>query len=183
MDTTDRDLDEELDALLDVARGLLAQNEEVEDLWEANELAGRAITLRPLSSDAWLVKAQALSSMGDDFAALACIEKSVRLDAGSAEARYWEAAVLADLERYDDALAAVERTFEVLAEQDDWLLEEAYYEKAIILDAMGDRDGALDTFRAGLERFPDSPVLKAGLEPIQRDRVRRSFKVIEGGLR
>ncbi len=181
MDTRD-DLDELLESCLDAARGLLSSTEEPDDVWEASELANRAIATRPDSAEAWLVKGQVMSALGDDPAALACVEKSLSLDPELAEANYWHAAVLADLERFPEALAAAERTFAALGPQDDWLLEELFYEKAAILDAMGERDAALATFEAGLIEFPDSPILKSALEPLRRERTRKSFKVIRGGL-
>jgi tetratricopeptide (TPR) repeat protein len=78
-------------------------------------------------------------------------------------------------------LKAIERAFRCLTDDDEWLLEDLYYEKAAVLDAIGRQDEALATFEAGLKRCPDSQILKAGLEPLQRERVRRTFKVIPGG--
>ena len=67
--------------------------------------------------------------------------------------------------------------------EDDWLLEDLYCEKAMILDAIGRQDEAMATFEAGLKRCPESTILKAGLEPLRRERIRSTFKVIPGGLR
>jgi hypothetical protein len=39
------------------------------------------------------------------------------------------------------------------------------------------------TFETGLKRCPESSLLKAGLEPLRRERMRRAFKVIPGGRR
>src|SRR5262249_57473150 len=66
--------------------------------------------------------------------------------------------------------------------EDEWLLEDLYYEKGAVLDAIGRQDEALATYEAGLKRCPDSQILKAGMEPIRRARMRRSFKVLRGGL-
>ena len=52
----------------------------------------------------------------------------------------------------------------------------------MILDAIGRQDEALATFEAGLKRCPESTILKAGLEPLRRERIRSTFKVIPGGL-
>jgi tetratricopeptide (TPR) repeat protein len=101
----------------------------------------------------------------------------------SAEAHYVRAAVLADLERYAEALKAVERAFRHMGAEDDWLLEDLYYEKAAILDALDRAEEAMATFEAGLKRCPESSLLKAGLEPRRRERMSRAFKVIPGGRR
>jgi tetratricopeptide (TPR) repeat protein len=100
-----------------------------------------------------------------------------------AEAHYVRAAVLADMERYAEALKAVERAFRHSGPDDDWLLEDLYYEKASLLDAIGRQDEAMAVFEAGLRRCPDSQLLKAGIEPLRRERVRRSFRVLDGGRR
>ena len=64
---------------------------------------------------------------------------------------------------------------------DDWLLEDLYYEKAAILDALDRAEDAMATFETGLKRCPDSTLLKAGIEPLRRERTRRNFKLIPGG--
>lgn len=173
----------EFEDALEMARSLLGGNEDPSDLWEANEAVNRALGLRPLDPEAWILKCQILSALDDDFAALAAAEMAVRRAPRASEAHYWRAAILADLERYDDALKAVERAFRHIGPEDDWLVEDLYYEKAVILDAIGRRDAALATFEAGLKAYPDSAILKAGLEPLRRERVRASFTVIPGGLR
>ena len=141
------------------------------------------IRTRPSEPEAWTLKSQILSSLDDDVAALAAAEMAVRRAPRAAEAHYVRAAVLADLERYDEALKAVERAFRHLGSDDDWLLEDLYYEKAAILDALDRADEAVATFEAGLRRCPNSALLKAGLEPLRRERIRRTFKVIPGGIR
>jgi len=172
---------DEFDELLEVARSLLGANEGASDLWDANDAVNRALRLRVGDSEAWLLKCQILSALEDDASALASAEMALRRAPRSAEAQYWRAAVLADMERYSDALKAIERAFRCLTDDDEWLLEDLYYEKAAVLDAIGRQDEALATFEAGLKRCPDSQILKAGLEPLQRERVRRTFKVIPGG--
>jgi tetratricopeptide (TPR) repeat protein len=174
---------EEFDDCLEMARALLGGSDGAGDLWEASEYCNRALRLRPLDPDAWILKSQILSSLDDDPAALAAAEMAVRRAARSAEAHYVRAAVLADLERYTDALRAIERAFRHLGDDDDWLLEDLYYEKAAILDALDRSDEAMQTFQVGLKRCPESTLLKAGLEPLRRESVRRSFKVIPGGRR
>lgn len=174
---------DEYEDSLEMARALLGGNEGASDLWEANEYVNRALRLRPTDSEAWMLKCQILSALEDDAAALASAEMALRRAPRSAEAHYWRAAVLADMERYADALKAIERAFRCLGEDDDWLLEDLYYEKAAVLDAIGRADEALQTYEAGLKRCPDSQILKAGLEPLRRERMRRTFKVIPGGRR
>lgn len=178
MNTYESDFEDSLER----ARALLSANESTVDLWEASELANHALSIRPDDTDAWVLKSQILSALDDDIAALAAIEMAIRRNPGSAEAHYWRSAVLADLERLEEALETVERAFQLRGEDDDWLVEDLYYEKAAILEAMGLRDQALAAFREGLAQFPDSIILKAGIEPLQRERVRASFKVIPGGL-
>jgi tetratricopeptide (TPR) repeat protein len=179
MDTYENEFEDSLE----MARALLGSNEDSGDLWEASELVNRALGIRPADPDAWILKCQILSALDDDFAALAAIEMAVRRAPRASEAHYWRSAVLADLERYDDALRAIERAFRHLSPDDDWLVEDLYYEKAVILDAIGRREAALATYEAGLARCPESAILKAGLEPLRRERVRSTFKVIPGGLR
>lgn len=175
--------EDEFDDCLEMARALLGGYEGAGDLWEANEYINRALRARPTDPEAWILKSQILSSLDDDPAALAASEMAVRRAPRSAEAHYVRAAVLADMERYHDALKAVERSFRHSGPDDDWLLEDLYYEKAAILDALDRADEAVATFEAGLKRCPESTLLKAGLEPLRRERMRRAFRVIPGGLR
>lgn len=182
MDTDDSHVGDEFETCLDAARGLLTSNEDVDDLWEANDLCNRALTVRPDSAEAWLVKGQINSALGDDHSALACIEMSLRRDDRSAEAHYWQMAVFADLERFEESLAASERAFAAVHEEDDWLIEEIFFEKGVVLDAMGEHEDALATFEEGLKTCPESSLLRSGLQPLHRARLRRSFKVIPGGL-
>ena len=172
---------DEFEDSLEMARALLGGNEGASDLWEANEYVNRALRLRPADSEAWMLKCQIMSALEDDPAALASAEMALRRAPRSAEAHYWRAAVLADMERYADALKAIERAFRYMGKDDEWLLEDLYYEKAAVLDAIGRQDEALATYEAGLKRCPDSQILKAGLEPLRREKTRRMFKVIPGG--
>ncbi len=166
-----------------MARALLGGYEGAGDLWEANEHINRALRMKPNEPEAWILKSQILSSLDDDAAALAAAEMAVRRAPRSAEAQYVRAAVMADMERYADALKAIERAFRFCGPEDDWLLEDLYYEKAAILDSLNRADEAMSTFEAGLKRCPESALLKAGIEPLRRERVRRSFQVIPGGRR
>ncbi len=174
---------DDFEDVLDMARVLLGGNEDSADLWEANDLVNRALRLRPGGPQAWILKCQILSALDDATAALAAIEMAIKRAPRLAEAQYWKAAVLADLERYRDALRATERAFRHLGSEDDWLVEDLYCEKAMILDAIGRQDDALATFEAGLVHCPNSVILKAGLEPLRRERIRATFKVLDGGLR
>ena len=175
-------MQDEFEDSLEMARALLGGNEGTSDLWEANEYVNRALRLRPNDPEAWMLKCQILSALEDDPAALAAAEMALRRAPRSAEAHYWRAAVLFDMERYADALKSIERAFRYLGESDDWLVEDLYYEKGAVLDAIGRQDEALAVYEAGLKRCPDSQILKAGMEPIRRARQRRAFKVLRGGL-
>jgi tetratricopeptide (TPR) repeat protein len=168
---------------LEMSRALLGGNEDPADLWEANDLVNRALRLRPSDAEAWILKSQILSALEDDVAALAAIEMAILRDGERAEAHYWRAAILADLERYDDALETLERAFTHAGPDDDWLLEDMFFEKASALDATGRTDEALATFEQGLESCPNSAILTAGLAPLRRERTRASFKVLQGGRR
>ena len=172
---------EEYEDAIEMARALLGGYEGNGDLWEAYDHVNRALRLKPAEPEAWIIKSQVLSSLDDDAAALAAAEMAVRRAPRSAEAHYVRAAVLADMERYHEALKAVERAFRYLEVDEDWLLEDLYYEKAAILDALNRADEAMTTFENGLKRCPESALLKAGMEPLRRERVRRSFQVIPGG--
>jgi tetratricopeptide (TPR) repeat protein len=174
-------LHEDFEDYLEMARSLLGGYESVSDLWEANDTVNLALRMRPTDVNAWILKSQILSSLEDDPAALAACEMAVRRAPRSAEAHYVRAAVLADLERYAEAIKGIERAFRHLRRTDEWLLEDLYYEKAAILDALDRADDAVATFEAGLRRCPDSALLRAGLEPLRKERMRRTFKVIDGG--
>jgi tetratricopeptide (TPR) repeat protein len=168
---------------LEMARSLLGGSESTGDLWEANEYVNLALLMRPGHPGAWILKSQILSSLEDDPAALAAAEMAVRRAPKSAEAHYVRCAVLGDMQRHHEALRGIERAFRCLGSGDEWLLEDLYYEKAAILDALDRGDEALATFEAGLRRCPESTLLRSGIEPLRRERMRRVFKVIDGGAR
>jgi tetratricopeptide (TPR) repeat protein len=174
-------MQDEFDELLESARALLGAQEGASDLWEANDALNRALRLRVGDVEAWLLKGQVMSALEDDASALGCVEMALRRAPRSAEAMYWRAAVLADMTRYPEALQALERAFRYLVEGEEWLLEDLYYEKAAVLDAIGRKDEAVAVFEQGLSRCPDSQILKAGLEPLKREKVRKQFKVLPGG--
>ena len=178
METEPRDFEE----CLDTARALLSDGEDGSSLWDANDLVNRALALDPDAADGWLLKCQILSALGDDVAALAAVAMAIRVAPNLAEAHYWHAAVLADLERYPDSLSAIELAFRALGPGDEWLIEDLFYDKAAALDAIGRPDAALATYEAGLQRCPDSVILRAALELLRRQRARQRFTVIRGGL-
>lgn len=160
-------VDDDYDACLDLTRELLARGDDPAELSQANLACNRAIALRPEAPEGWLLKCQLMSALGDDVAALAAAEMAARRDPDRAEVHYWRAAVLGDLGCYEEGLRALDRAFRTLCSDDAWLLEDLYYEKATMLDAMGARDAALATYEAGLERCPGSAILRAGLEPLR----------------
>ena len=166
---------------LETARSLLGTADGDAALQEANDIVNQALALRPKAAEAWIVKCQVLSALDDDAAALAAIEMAVRRAPRLPEAHYWRTAVLSDLGRHTEALRAADCAFRNLGDQDSWLLEDLYCEQAMILNAMGKPDEALDVFETGLRRCPGSSVLQAGAEPLRRERIRSSFRVIPGG--
>jgi tetratricopeptide (TPR) repeat protein len=163
------------------ARGLLGAYENADDLWEANDNINSALYLRPFEVGAWILKSQILSSLEDDPAALAAAEMAIRRAPKNAEALYVRAAVLADMGMYEEALRGINRAMRSLGGDDLWLLEDLYYEKASILDALDQVEEAVATLEVGLRRCPDSTLLRSGLDPLKREITRRSFKVIDGG--
>ncbi len=176
------DGDDQITELLEVARDLLGTGDDPRALAEANVAVSRALALSVDDPRAWLVKCQVLSAQGDDAAALAAAEMALRLAPRLAEAHYWRAAVLGDLGHFRDGLRAIDRAFAQLAEDDGWLLEDLYYEKATMLEALGEREAARATYEAGLERCPSSTLLRAGLEPLASPRRAAQLKVLRGGL-
>jgi tetratricopeptide (TPR) repeat protein len=150
-------------------------------LTEANIAVNHALQLHPDCVDAWLLKCQVTSATGDDVAALAAVEMALRRAPHRAEALYWRGAVLGDLGRHREALRSIEAALRVLPDSDHWLLEDLFYEKVTILDALGLHDAAVAACEAGLDRCPGSPLLRAALAPAERARVRSSLKVLRGG--
>jgi len=170
----------ELDRLLDRARGLLGEADDAQ-LGEAHVAVNQALTLAPSSVDGWLVKCQVASATGDDIAALAAAEMALHRAPERADCRYWLGAVLGDLGHHREALQAIEAAFGATTDDDRWMLEDLYYEKAILLEALGLHDAALATFEAGLNDCPGSSLLRAALQPAERAKLRSSLKVLRGG--
>lgn len=172
--------DSELERLLDQARELLGAGDDTV-LFDANAAVNHALQLHPDSVEGWLLKCQVASATGDDLAALAAIEMALHRAPHRAEGLYWRGAVLGDLGRHREALRSIEAAFRVLTHDDQWLVEDLFYEKVTILDALGLHDAAVDACAAGLDRCPGSPLLRAALVPAERARVRSSLKVLRGG--
>jgi tetratricopeptide (TPR) repeat protein len=172
--------DTEFERLLDLARELLGAGDDAQ-LGEANQRINQALSLRPDSVDGWLVKCQVASATGDDIAALAAAEMAARRAPNRAETLYWRGAVLGDLGRHREALRAIEAAFRAVTGEDHWILEDLFYEKVTILEALGLHEAAVATCETGLQRCPGSALLRAALVPSQRARVRSSLKVLRGG--
>lgn len=170
----------ELERLLEHARELLGAGDDTL-LGDANVAVNHALQLTPDCVDGWLLKAQIASATGDDLAALAMVEMALHRAPHRAEALYWRGAVLGDLGRHREALRSIEASLRVIADADHWLLEDLFYEKVTILDALGLHDAAVAACEAGLDRCPGSPLLRAALVPAERSRVRSSLKVLRGG--
>ena len=170
----------EFDRLLDRARELLGAADDAV-LGEAHTAVNQALTLCPNSVDGWLVKCQVASATGDDIAALAAAEMAIHRAPERAECLYWRGAVLGDLGRHREALRAIEGAFRAVTDADQWMLEDLFYEKATILEALGLHDAAVATCEDGLRSCPGSPLLRAALIPAERARVRSSLKVLRGG--
>jgi tetratricopeptide (TPR) repeat protein len=172
--------DSEFDRLLDQARELLGAGDDAL-LIDANTAVNQALTLRPDSVDGWLVKCQVASATGDDIAALAAAEMAQSRAPFRAETLYWRGAVLGDLGRHREALRAIEAAFRAITHDDHWMLEDLYYEKAMVLEALGLHEAAVATCEVGLAKCPGSALLRAALVPAERARLRSSLKVLRGG--
>ncbi len=183
----------EVERLLDRVRDFLGDGDDAH-LAEANLVVNQALQLKPESVEAWLLKCQIASAVGDDHAALAAVEMALQTSArgpmasfggriadliGPPEALYWRGAVLGDLGRHREALSSIEAALRSLGDEPHWLLEELYYEQVTLLETLGRRDLASATRAAGLERCPGSALLRAALAPLDAPRPR--FKVLRGG--
>jgi tetratricopeptide (TPR) repeat protein len=175
-----RAYDSEFDRLLDQARELLGGGDD-SLLVEANTAVNQALTLRPDSVEGWLVKCQVASATGDDIAALAAAEMAHARAPMRAETHYWRGAILGDLGRHRESLRAIEAAFRAVTDDDHWMLEDLYYEKAMILETLGLHDAAVATCEAGLVACPGSALLRAALVPAERAKVRSHLKVLRGG--
>ena len=174
-------LEMEFDELMEAASSLLASPETMNVVYEANDYVNHALLLRPLDESAWLLKSQIMSSLEDDPSALASAEMALRRAPRDAEVHYTRAAVLADMERFAEALRGVQRAFRYLDMEDTWLEEDLYFLKGALLDVMGREEEAVAVFELGLDRHPGSDILKGGLEPLRRERMRRHLRIIDGG--
>jgi tetratricopeptide (TPR) repeat protein len=170
----------ELERLLDQVRELLGSIDDAH-LVDANVAVNHALQLAPDSVEGWLLKCQVASAQGDDLAALAACEMAIARAPARAECLYWRGAVLGDLGRYREALGSIESALREIGDEEQWLLEDLIYEKALVLDALGLHDGALAVITDGLARCPGSALLRAALAPAERARVRGSLKVLRGG--
>jgi Predicted N-acetylglucosaminyl transferase len=171
----------ELERLLDHARELLGAGDDAV-LVDAVAIVNQALQVQPESVDAWLLKCQIASALGDDPGALAAVEMALRRAPYRLECLYWRGAVLGDLGRHREALKSIEAALAVLDGAEHWLLEDLHYEKVILLDALGLHDAAVAACKAGLDRCPGSALLRAALAPTERIRVRSSLKVLRGGV-
>lgn len=170
----------EFDRILERARELLGTGDDGL-LGEATARINEALTLRPDSVDGWLIKCQVSSATGDDIAALAAAEMAVTRSPDRAECLYWRGAVLGDLGRHREALRSIESALRVLTSDEMWMVEDLFYEKVTILEALGLRDAAVRACQQGLEHCPGSALLRAAMQPAERARVRSSLVVLRGG--
>lgn len=166
--------------MLDLAREFLGAGDDAQ-LADANLAVNQALTLRPDSVEGWLVKCQVASAEGDDIAALAAAEMAFSRAPDRAETLYWRGAVLGDLGRHRESLRSIEAAFRAITADDHWMLEDLFYEKAVILESLGLHEAAVAACEQGLARCPGSALLRAVLAPAERARVRSSLKVLRGG--
>lgn len=128
-------VDDDYDGWLARARRLLAEGGDAASLAEATAACNRAIASRPDAAEGWIVKCQLASALDDDAGALAAAEMAVARAPRRAEAHFWRAAVLGDLGLLDAGLAAVDQAMALLGDDDGWLLEDLFFEKAAMLEA------------------------------------------------
>lgn len=171
----------EHDRLLEHACELLGAADDAL-LVEANLAINQALQLCPTSVDGWLLKCQVASATHDDVAALAAVEMALRRAPHRPDALYWRGAVLGDLGRPRDALRSIEAAFAIIGDDDHYLLEDLFYEKAALLEALGMHERAMAVCSAGLARCPGSALLRSALGPVERMRVKSSLKVLRGGM-
>ena len=171
----------ELERLLDLVRELLgAADDSV--LADANRTVNDALHLQPESVEAWLLKCQIASALGDDHAALAAVEMALKRSPQRTEALYWRGAILGDLGRAREALHAIEAALRLIGDDAHWLLEDLYFEKVTLLDALGLAAAALATREAALARCPGSSLIRDALAETARARLRSSLRVLRGGI-
>lgn len=91
------------------------------------------------------------SLTGDLQSAIADYEASLRLDENLAEAYVNRGNALNSLKRYTEALADLTRAIELGAHRPAI----AYYDRALVKEALGNLRGAYDDFRKALELEPD----------------------------
>jgi tetratricopeptide (TPR) repeat protein len=175
--------DESFDQLVERARAVLGAYESVAEVWAANDAINEALLIKPESQQAWLLKSQIHSAMEDDLAALAAAEMAARYGSERAEVGLVRSAVLADLGHFEAAIELLDAALRQLKPAEHWLLEDLYYEKAAALDACEQSEEALATLEQGLRLCPDSELLRAGLEPLKRQRVRSALRLLDGGRR
>jgi tetratricopeptide (TPR) repeat protein len=171
----------ELERLIEQVLELLGDGDDAL-LPDAHDAVNQALKLSPGCVEAWVLKAQIASATGDDPGALAAVEMALRYGPRRVEALYWRGAVLADLGRHREALRSIEAVLSIIGPADHWLLEDLFYEKVLILDALGLHDAAVAACEAGLDRCPGSALLRAALAPAERARVRGTLKVLRGGV-
>ena len=106
-------------ALLELARTALAAG----GYAEAADLAGRAAEAQPLLAPAYVVRGQALATLGLDGEALAPLRKAVYLDPGAGHAHFLLAGALARLGRHRPAAAAYRAAARTLPAVDAGTLE------------------------------------------------------------
>ena len=173
--------DTEFERLIDQARELLGGGDD-DHLADANLAINQALALQPDSVEGWLVKCQVASATGDDIAALAAVEMALQRDPARSETLYWRGAILGDLGRHREAFRSIEAALRAITTDDHWMLEDLFYEKVMILEALGLHAAAVAACELGLSRCPGSALLRAALVPAERARVRSSLSVLRGGI-
>lgn len=149
--------------------------------WAASELCNRIVAIDPRCTAAWVLKSQVILQLGDAGAALSAATMALKYGPEQAECHYVHAAALFQLGRSLDALRAVTRAFHCTSPRaNDSLLEGLCYQRAVILRALGRCVEAVETLNAGLERYPNSELLKTAMSTLRRAKQRHKLVVLSG---
>jgi Tfp pilus assembly protein PilF len=131
---------------------------------EAGELAQKAISAEPASSEAWSNLGIARAGMNQDEQALLAFDRA--LDGGSFNATVWlhKAISLFKLGRYEEALSASDRALELDSGQ--YMI---FYVKSMVLKELGQLDQAEQLYLRSISmRSALSPVFAAPRRPSQK---------------
>ena len=146
---------------------------------DACSMCERALRSDPRSVEAWVLKAQSLLHFGDAAAALGAARMAVLYGPEQPECHYVQSLALMELGYDMDALRAVTRGFHCANQRtSDSLMAALYYQRAVLLGALGRNQESWQTAEEGLARYPNSRLLRAALQ--SRRRAKLGLTVLGG---